>query len=167
MWFLPRDITVYVPFWFDLNLLESMWTLLIKDFRNKPMGLTVRGGLWFYVSYIIPVKVRVFPSECMLSSASSSPDLSYLFKRASILSKITVKSDVEQPRGSQCLLTLACPHDLLEMHFVTKTFQVQAALTLSGHTCGLLAFLWIIPHPPRENDLPILSVSNLLASHFP
>lgn len=87
------------------------------------MGLTVRGGLWFYVSYIIPVKVRVFPSECMFPSAPSSPDLSYPFARTSILSKITVKSDVEQLRVNQCLITLACPHDILETHFVTKTFQ--------------------------------------------
>lgn len=41
----------------------------------------------------------------------------------------------------------------------------NTALTLSGHTCGLPAFFGIIHHSPRENDLPILSAPNLLASH--
>lgn len=65
------------------------------------------------------------------------------------------------------MLTLAGPCDLARMDFVTKTFQTQAARTLSGRTCGLPTFLGIIPHSPRENDLPILSASNLLASHHP
>lgn len=104
--FLSRDITVYVPFWFESNALESMQRLLIKDFRNQPTGITVRGGgLSFFVSYIIPAKVRVFPTGCMSSSATSSPELNYSFERASILNKVLVKSNVEQSRISGCLIT--------------------------------------------------------------
>lgn len=65
------------------------------------------------------------------------------------------------------MLTLAGPCDFAGMDFVTKAFQTQAALTLSVRICGLPAFLGIIPHSPRENDLPVLSASNLLASHHP
>jgi len=55
------------------------------------------------------------------------------------------------------MLTLTGPCDLAEMDFVTKTFQTQAAPTLSGHTSGLPAFLGFIPPSPKENDLAILS----------
>lgn len=61
--FLSRDITVYVPFWFESNPLESMQRLLINNFRNHPTGITVRGGgLQFYASYISPAKAGVFPT---------------------------------------------------------------------------------------------------------
>lgn len=97
---------VYVPFWLESNLLEAMQRLLIKDFRNQPAGITVGGGgPSFYVSYIIPAKVRVFPTGCMFSSAMSSPELNYAFERASILNKVLAKLNVEQSSISGYLIT--------------------------------------------------------------
>lgn len=77
------------------------------------------------------------------------------------------RRDKQENEKKMSMLTLAGPCDLSGMDFVTKTFQTQAALTLSGHTCGLPAFPGITPPSPRENDLPVLSASNLLASHHP
>lgn len=104
--FFTGTLTVYVPFWFEANPLESMWRLLIKDFMNHPTGITVRrGSLWFYVSCIIPAKDWVFPTGCIFSSATSSPDMNYLFERASILNRVPLSLNIEQSRVSRCLIT--------------------------------------------------------------
>lgn len=52
-------------------------------------------------------------------------------------------------------------------HLAGMDFVVKISWTPSGHTCGLPEFLRIILHSQRENDLLVLSASNLLVSHHP